>query len=36
MSKELPCGGDITTTFLVHRVATSLEQIMEQYCGEEI
>jgi len=35
MSKELPCGGDITTNILVHRMATSLEQNMEQYCGEE-
>jgi hypothetical protein len=31
----LPCGGDITTNFLEHRVATSLEKNMEQYCGGE-
>lgn len=35
MSKALPCGGDITTNFLENRVAKSLEQIMEQYCGGE-
>jgi len=35
MSKELPCGGDITTNLLVHRRATSLQQNVEQYCGEE-
>ena len=34
MSKELPCGGDITTNFLVLRIETSLEQNMEHYCGE--
>jgi hypothetical protein len=33
MSKALPCGGDITANFLEHRVATSLGQNMEQYCG---
>jgi hypothetical protein len=33
MSIALPGGGGITTNILVSRVATSLEQIMEQCCG---
>ena len=35
MSKALQCRGDVTTNILEHRVPTSLEQNMEQYCAGE-